>query len=86
MRGVLVALLAANLLVLAWAMDWLPGFSRAREREPERMQRQVNPQAVQLITPTAASAALQAAAAQRSGPIAGTAASEIGRASCRERV
>ena len=68
MRGVLVALLAANLLVLAWAMDWLPGFSRPREREPERMQRQVNPQAVQLITPTAASAALQAAAAQRTGP------------------
>lgn len=67
MRGVLVALLAANLLVLAWAMDWLPGFSRAREREPERLQRQTHPEAVQLITPTAASAALQAAAAQRNG-------------------
>ena len=67
MRGVLVALLAANLLVLAWAMDGLPGFSRAREREPERLQRQTHPEAVQLITPTAASAALQAAAAQRNG-------------------
>ncbi|HET9206375.1 MAG TPA: SPOR domain-containing protein, partial [Burkholderiaceae bacterium] len=33
--------------------------------EPERVQRQVRPDAVQLITPSAASAALQAAAAQR---------------------
>lgn len=66
MRGLLGALLAANLLVLAWSFDWLPGFSRPREREPERLQRQMHPEAVQLITPSAASAALQAAAAQRS--------------------
>jgi sporulation related protein len=65
-RGLLIALVVANLLVLAWSFDALPGFSRPREREPERLQRQVSPQAVQLITPTAASAALQAAAAQRS--------------------
>jgi sporulation related protein len=74
MRGVLVALVVANLLVLAWSMDWLPGMSRPREREPERMQRQVHPEAVQLITPTAASAALQAAAAQRGGSPASAAA------------
>jgi hypothetical protein len=67
MRGLLAALVVANLLVLAWSLDWLPGVSRTREREPERAQRQTNPQAVQLITPTAASAALQAAAAQRGG-------------------
>jgi hypothetical protein len=67
MRTLLIALVVANLLVLAWSLDMLPGMSRTREREPERMQRQVNPEAVQLITPTAASAALQAAAAQRSG-------------------
>jgi hypothetical protein len=65
MRGLLITLALANLLVLAWSFDWLPGVSRPREREPERWQRQVTPDAVQLITPTAASAALQAAAAQR---------------------
>jgi hypothetical protein len=65
MRGLLVALAAANVLVLAWSLNWLPFFSLPREREPERMQRQVRPDAVQLITPSAASAALQAAAAQR---------------------
>jgi hypothetical protein len=67
-RGLLVALIVANLLVLAWSTDWLPGFAHPREREPERLQRQVSPHAVQLITPSAASAALQAAAAQRSQP------------------
>jgi hypothetical protein len=65
MRGLLAALVAANVLVLAWSLNWLPFFSPPREREPERVQRQVQPEAVQLITPSAASAALQAAAAQR---------------------
>jgi len=66
MRGLLIALVVANLLVLAWSFDVLPGVPRHREREPERLRQQVHPEAVQLITPTAASAALQAAAAQRS--------------------
>jgi hypothetical protein len=66
MRALLVALVAANMLVLVWSLNWLPFFSLPREREPERVQRQVRPEAVQLITPSAASAALQAAAAQRS--------------------
>ncbi|HEU5297588.1 MAG TPA: hypothetical protein VFU71_22615 [Burkholderiaceae bacterium] len=74
MRGLLIALVVANLLVLAWSLDWLPGLSRQREREPERLHQQVRPEAVQLITPTAASAALQAAAAQRSGAAAAGAA------------
>lgn len=68
MRALVAVLVAANLLVLAWSLDWLPGFAPAREREPERLQRQSHPEAVQLITPTAASAALQAAAAQRNQP------------------
>ena len=70
MRALLIALVVANLLVLAWSFDVLPGVSRHREREPERLRQQVRPEAVQLITPTAASAALQAAAAQRSNPTA----------------
>ncbi|HTP73302.1 MAG TPA: hypothetical protein VML58_13855 [Burkholderiaceae bacterium] len=65
MRSLLIALVVANLLVLAWSYDLVPGFPRGREREPERLKQQVRPDAVQLITPTAASAALQAAAAQR---------------------
>jgi hypothetical protein len=43
MRGLLAALVAANVLVLAWSLDWLPFFSPPREREPERTQRQVRP-------------------------------------------
>ncbi|HSW24291.1 MAG TPA: hypothetical protein VLJ62_16125 [Burkholderiaceae bacterium] len=72
MRGLLIALVVANLLVLAWSFDVLPGVSRHREREPERLRQQVRPDAVQLITPTAASAALQAAAAQRTSNLSGT--------------
>ncbi len=66
MRGLVIVLALANLLVLAWSVDLLPGFSRGHEREPERLKQEVRPDAVQLITPTAASAALQAAAVQRS--------------------
>jgi hypothetical protein len=83
MRAVLVALVAANLLVLAWSFNWLPFFSLPREREPERVQRQVRPDAVQLITPSAASAALQAAAAQRT-PGAATLTVEPGTSVCLE--
>jgi hypothetical protein len=70
MRAVLVALVAANLLVLAWSLNWLPWLAGPREREPERLQRQVRPEAVQLITPSAASAAMQAAAVQRAPAVA----------------
>ena len=66
MRGLLIALVVANLLVLAWSLDVLPGVSRHREREPERLRQQVHPEAVQLITPTAAALRCKAAAAQRS--------------------
>jgi len=68
LRGLVAALLVANLLALAWTLGWLdalPGGSRQAEREPERIDRQVHRDAVQLIAPTAASAALQAAAALR---------------------
>lgn len=68
LRALVAALLVANLLALAWTFGWidaLPGGGRHPEREPERIERQVNADAVQLIAPTAASAALQAAAAVR---------------------
>jgi hypothetical protein len=89
MRGLLAALVAANVLVLVWSLNWVPWLSGPREREPERAQRQVRPDAVQLITPSAASAALQAAAAQRTpGGVAaapaGTAAADAGATVCLE--
>jgi hypothetical protein len=68
LRGLVAALLVANLLALAWTFGWLdalPGGGRHPDREPERIERQVNADAVQLIAPTAASAALQAAAVVR---------------------
>jgi len=78
MRGLVIALALANLLALAWSVDLLPGFTRGREREPERQKQEVRPDAVQLISPTAASAALQAAAVQRlhGGAVSGPEASE----------
>jgi hypothetical protein len=81
LRGFVAALLVANLLALAWTLGWLdalPGGGRQSEREPERIDRQVNRDAVQLIAPTAASAALQAAAALRTHqpPPAGAAAGD----------
>lgn len=89
MRGLLAALVAANVLVLVWSLNWVPWLSGPREREPERIQRQVRPDAVQLITPSAASAALQAAAAQRTpggagAAAAGTATADAGATVCLE--
>ena len=67
LRIVALVLLLANALLLAahWgALDGLtPGAGAASQREPERLQRQVNPGAVQILSPSAASAALSAAAA-----------------------
>jgi len=54
-------LLLANLAFLSWAQGWLspwlppPG---AREREPERLRLQVRPEAVIVLSPQAASAAM----------------------------
>jgi hypothetical protein len=59
MRGLVAFLVAANALVAIWALGWIgPG---QREREPERLAAQVNVQAVELLSPSAASAAATAA-------------------------
>jgi hypothetical protein len=58
MRGLVAFLVVANALVAAWALGWIgPG---QREREPERLAAQVNAHAVELLSPTAASAAATA--------------------------
>lgn len=54
MRLLVAALVAANLLVLAWVLGWVgPG---TREREPERLAAQVAPDAVEVVGSGAASA------------------------------
>jgi hypothetical protein len=64
LRTLLVLLLGCNVLVFAWARGWLePMFIAPAhvEREPARLAGQVNPDAVRLLAPTAASAAVGAA-------------------------
>lgn len=66
-RALVGLLLLANLAFFAWAQGWLDGVVGVRaigDREPERMQRQVRPEAVRVLTPQAASAAASSAAAR----------------------
>lgn len=64
LRGLLLALVAANLLFLAWAQGWLapawPG-PRAGQSEPQRLASQVRPEWVQVLPAVAASASVAAA-------------------------
>ena len=57
LRALVLLLLAANGLFFAWSRGWL-GDAGAGEREPERIARQVNPDAVRVLNPAAATAAL----------------------------
>jgi hypothetical protein len=64
LRLLVVLLLVANGVFYVWSQGWLDGVtgSRARgEREPARLQEQLHPDAVKLLPPQAASAALAAA-------------------------
>ena len=85
-RAVLIVLVGANLIFFAWARDWLaPMFpaSLHGEREPARLAAQVRPEAIAVLTPKAASAAVSAARAAsmaageaelcvEAGPLAGS--------------
>lgn len=73
-RALLIVLLLANVAVWAWRQ---PGVAHAlglpspdSQREPERLSRQVNPQAVRVVPPAASGA--MAAAAPASAPAAPT--------------
>lgn len=63
LRASVVALLLANLAFWAWSTGALEslGWAPARERDPTRLEQQVRPDAVRVLSPTAATAALQAA-------------------------
>lgn len=54
LRAVVALLLLANALFYAWAHGWLG--ATGEEREPERLQRQVNPQGVRVLPPASAAA------------------------------
>lgn len=65
LRTLVLLLLLANVLFFAWTSRWLDPLlgPSQREREPERIARQVQPDSVTLLAPAAASAALAEAAA-----------------------
>jgi len=64
LRVLIALLLLANLGYFAWAQGWLEpiGLRAGGDREPERLQRQVRPEAVRVLPPAAASRAAAAAA------------------------
>jgi hypothetical protein len=57
LRGLLLLLLLANALFYAWSRGWLGG-GEDPQRDPDRISRQVSPDAVRVLNPAAASAAL----------------------------
>jgi hypothetical protein len=61
LRALVVLLLLANGLYFAWTKGWLGAPPRHAEREPQRLAEQVSPEAVTVLPPKGASAALQAA-------------------------
>jgi hypothetical protein len=68
LRGLLLVLLLANLAFFVWSQGGFGntgGIAAGGEREPDRLARQVNPEAVQLLRPPVAASrpALQASAA-----------------------
>jgi hypothetical protein len=63
LRALVLLVLVANGLFFAWARGWLGEGPRHAEREPQRLQAQVRPEAVSALPPTTATAAVQAARA-----------------------
>lgn len=61
LRALVVLLLLANGLYFAWAQGWLGHPPRHAEREPQRLAAQQAPEAVAVLPPKRASAAMQAA-------------------------
>lgn len=66
-RWIVAALLLANLVFFAWSKGWLDeatGLRARGDREPERLQKQVRPESVRVVTPQAVAAAASAAEAR----------------------
>lgn len=88
LRAFVALLIALNALFLAWTHGWLDGVLSVRaqgEREPERLARQINPQAVKLLSSAAVQSALAASApAPEAARAADDAASAPGPTGCLE--
>jgi hypothetical protein len=89
LRPLALGLLVANALLLAGhfgAFDKLTGAAAPAQREPERLQRQVHPELIGILSPQAASAALGAAAASAaaSAALAAAAAASADAPACLE--
>jgi hypothetical protein len=81
MRWLVLLLLLVNVVLYAWNAGWLPaplGIATDGPREPQRLQRQVNADAVRIVTEPAATApaadAASDAASAASEPAASAAA------------
>lgn len=73
LRGAVLLLALANLLFFGWTRGWFAEVAGAPEgdvREPARIQRQVNPDAVQVLPATAARPRRVALLCLDSGPVA----------------
>jgi len=73
LRALLLVLLAANLAFFAWTQGWLDtvtGLRAQGDREPERLQQQLHPERLTLVSPQAAKA-LQTRACLELGPVDG---------------
>jgi len=78
LRAIVVLLLAVNALFFAWTQGWLDGVAGVRaqgDREPERLARQVNAQAVRVLAASAVQNAALAASAADAAPAPAPAAS-----------
>ena len=78
LRRLALLLLLANLAFFAWTQGWLDAVLGVRahgDREPERLERQVRPESIQILTPAAVRAA--AAAASAPAPVTASAATPV---------
>jgi hypothetical protein len=66
LKAVVIALLLANLAFFAWTEGWLDAVVGVRaigDREPERLARQVRPEAIRIVSPAAPAASAPVTAA-----------------------
>jgi hypothetical protein len=72
LRALVLVLVLANLLYLVWVKSLLApyGFGPANQAEPERLNQQIRPEAIQLLEPGAAQPPASAASAAASAPVA----------------
>lgn len=81
LRRLVLLLIVANLAFFAWTQGWLDAVIGVRptgDREPERLARQVRPEAITILSPAAVRAAASAASAAATAAPSGPACLEAG--------